>query len=621
MRISAESHARISDRLYGIFLEDINYGGDGGLYAELVPNRAFEFTGPDGADNRLMRWQATGGARLEIACEAPRGERNPHYARLTPAGGPGALRSEGYLGEGFFAQRGERYRLSLIARAERAGSVCARVVSERGAELARQDVPLDADWTRRTLELVPDTAGERAYLELEAGLRVDFDFVSLFPVNTFKGRANGMRADLAQALSELKPAFMRFPGGCIVEGRSFDNMYRWKDALGPVEDRRVNWNRWQLDEYQIDGRHSRDYFQSYGMGYFEYMQLCEDIGCLALPVLNCGLTCQWHEALAVPLGDMDGIVSDYLDFIEFCNGGVDTRWGAERARMGHPAPFGLKLIGVGNEQWDDVYFERYEVIHRAVKAVHPEIELIGCAGWRDDGWEIDKARAWMKRTDCKPDYSDEHFYKPTEWFLNNTGRYADYDPELPRAFVGEYAAHTDPNTAKRRNNLYTALAEAAFMTGLENAAPNVAMSCYAPLLARYGANQWQPDLIWFDQRGRVLTPNYHVQRMFACARGDELLRVDGAEPGLFVTASRRERDGALIVKVVNPGDSAVATELELPLARGSARITALSGALDAENTPDAPDAVAPRECTAAFEGALGLELAPHSANVIVAHAE
>lgn len=616
MKVSKAARARISDRLYGIFLEDINYGGDGGLYAELVPNRAFEFVGPDGADNRLMRWQALCGAQLEIACEAPRGDRNPHYARITPVNGVGALRSEGYLGHGFYAEPDERYRLSVIARAERPGHVHARIVGESGTVLAQQDMPVGDNWNKRTLELAPNTAGERAYLELEVEARTDFDFISLFPVHTFKNRENGARIDIAQALCDLKPAFMRFPGGCIVEGRSFDNMYRWKDTLGPVEERRVNWNRWQLDEYQIDGRHSYDYYQSYGMGYYEYMQFCEDIGCLALPVLNCGLTCQWHEALAIPLDEMDGIISDYIDFIEFCNGDVNTRWGSERARMGHPAPFGLKMIGVGNEQWDDVYFERYEAIHRAVKAVHPEIELIGCAGWRDDGWEIDKAHAWMKRTDCKPDYSDEHFYKPTEWFIANTKRYIDYDKALPRVFAGEYAAHTDPNTAKRRNNMYTALAEAAFMTGLENASPNVAMACYAPLLARYGANQWQPDLIWFDQHRCVLTPNYHVQRMFANARGDELLKVDDLEAGLYVTASRRECDKAIIIKVVNPGDDAISSALELPIVRGDAHVVTLSGQLEAENSIDAPDNVCPCENAVAFEGALELKFKPHSVNVI-----
>lgn len=619
MRISEAAQARISDRLYGIFLEDINYGGDGGLYAELIPNRSFEFVAPDGTDERLMRWQAPSGD-VQIACDAPRSEHNPHYACLTPVDGKGVLRSEGYLGQGFYAEPGERYRLTVIARAECPGTIQARIMSESGVLLAQNELRVGSEWGRYVLELAPDTVGERAYIELAVETRTDFYFISLFPAHTFKGRENGTRADLAQALLELKPAFMRFPGGCIVEGRSFDNMYRWKDALGPVEDRRVNWNRWQLDEYQIDGRHSHDYYQSYGMGYFEYMQFCEDIGCMALPVLNCGLTCQWHEALAVPLDEMDGIISDYLDFIEFCNGDADTRWGSERARMGHPAPFGLKMIGVGNEQWDDVYFERYEVIHRAVKAVHPEIELIGCAGWRDDGWEIDKAHAWMKRTDCKPDLSDEHFYKPIEWFLANTGRYLNYDKALPRVFAGEYAAHSDPDTAKRRNNMSAAIAEAAFMTGLENAAPNVAMSCYAPLLARYGANQWQPDLIWFDQHRRVLTPSYHVQRMFACARGDSLLSVDDVEPGLFVTASRRDSDGAIIVKMVNASERAVAVRLELPFARGDLRHIVLSGEPGGENSLEAPDSIRPRECAAPFDGDIALEIEPHSVNVAIARA-
>lgn len=615
IRIGGAPGARISEKLYGIFFEDINYGGDGGLYAELVPNRAFECAGPQSGNDRMSRWSAVNGACIAIDALNPRGVKNPHYLRVTPNGSTGGVRSEGYLGEGFFVEAGEGYRLSVIFRAESA--IYASIVAQDGAVLCRERIETAQGWEKRDIMLNPSQGGVRGYLEISSGQEFCLDFVSLFPEHTFKMRRNGMRSDLAQALADLHPAFMRFPGGCIVEGRSFDSMYRWKETIGPLEERRVNWNRWQLDEYQIDGRSSRDYYQSYGLGFFEYMQFCEDIGCLALPILNCGLTCQWHEALALPLDEMDGIVSDYLDFIEFCNGAPDSFWGAKRAEMGHPEPFGLKMIGVGNEQWDDVYFERYEIIHRAVKRVHPEIELIGCAGWRDDGWEIDKAREWMRRTDCKPDYSDEHYYKPTEWFLDNANRYADYDAALPRVFAGEYAAHSSPETGRRRNSMATAVAEAAFLTGVENASPNVAMSSYAPLLARRGANQWQPDMIWFDQRELVLTPNYHVQRMFAGARGDVLLSVQGAGEGLYVTASRRDADGAVIVKAVNPGSEPLDISLKLPMASGKAHIETLSGAPDAENTFEEPELLSPKASDMSFDGRLKLNIAAGSVNVIV----
>lgn len=618
--VSAAPQTRnISEKLYGIFLEDINYGGDGGLYAELVPNRSFEFEGPNGQDNRLMRWQALGGAKLAIAAENPRGDKNPHYMRIIPAQGECGARSEGYLGEGFYAERHEAYRLTLIGRASGSGEICARITAESGRVLAHEKIELAANWRKYEVELMPQTAGERAYLDIVVSGETELDFVSLFPKHTFMGRANGARADIATALAQLKPAFMRFPGGCIVEGRSFKNMYRWKDSIGPLEERRVNWNRWQLDEYQIEGRSSADYYQSYGMGYFEYMQFCEDIGCMALPVLNCGLTCQWHEALAVPLNDMDDIISDYLDFIEFCNGGADTRWGGVRAAMGHEKPFGLKIIGVGNEQWDQVYFERYELIHKAVKAAHPEIELVGCAGWRDDGWEIDKARAWMKRTEYKPDYSDEHYYKPIEWFLENADRYSDYDANLPAVFAGEYAAHSHHQTGLRRNTLGAAVAEAAFLTGIENASPVVQMSCYAPLLARVGANQWQPDMIWFTQNSVILTPSYYVQQMFACNRGDTLMqcKIDGVDKRAYVTASRRASDGAIILKAVNPYETAISAAISTPVSHGEARCIELSGDAQCENTIEAPQNVHPKERMHSFEGAFKCELAPCSVNVIV----
>ncbi len=616
-----EKATRISEKLYGIFFEDINYGGDGGLYAELVPNRAFEWVGPDGQDNRLMRWQAVGDAALQISTDASRGQKNPHYLRVMPIGARGGVRSQGYRGQGFHVKQGERYRLTLIARGQPDLDMRAHILSADGEVLAETRIPSNGTWSKQTLILEPGTRGERAFLELTADGTMELDFVSLFPVHTFKGRENGVRADLAQALSDLHPSFMRFPGGCIVEGRSFSNMYRWKETLGPLEERRVNWNRWQLDEYQILGRESRDYYQSYGMGFFEYMQLCEDLGCRALPVLNCGLTCQWHEALAVPMEDMEEIIGDYLDFIEFCNGGIDTRWGGERARMGHVEPFGLTMIGVGNEQWDEVYFERYELIHRAVKAAHPEIELVGCAGWRDEGWEIDKARTWMKQTDCKPDYSDEHYYKPIDWFLNHVDRYADYDQALPKVFAGEYAAHSALRTGERKNCLFTALAEAAFLTGIENAAPAVNMTSYAPLLARIGANQWQPNLIWFDESGLVLTPNYYIQRMFAGARGDRLLRMEGEikDQGLYLTASLRERDGALIIKAVNPLEHPVNAEFALPVERGNAQITLLTASsLCEENSRQVPDRIKPVEWKVPFaSGVLEHEFAPRSATVLI----
>ena len=622
INVTGERGARISPKLYGIFLEDINYGCDGGLYAELVANRAFENEGPNGEDHRLMGWHAVGGAQLCICTENPRGEKNPHYLRMTGKGAAFGVRNDGYLGQGFHAAEGEMFRLTLIARADAPAALTVCLTDEAGRVFASGQALLGTDFARQQVQLCAGGYEGRAYLQLvaEAGCRVEMDFVSLFPADTFMGRENGCRRDLAQALADLQPAFLRFPGGCIVEGRSFPNMYRFRETLGPVEERRTNWNRWQLEEYQKDGNHSQDYFQTYGMGFYEFFQFCEDIGAKPLPILNCGLTCQWHEGLAVPMEEMDGIIQDYFDLIEFCNGDAQTPMGCIRAQMGHPAPFGLEMIGVGNEQWNPVYFERYEVIHRAVKARHPEIELIGCAGWTDHGQEFDAAMDWMRATPTRPDYSDEHYYKKIDWFFRNVDRYADYDARhLPLVFAGEYAAHAPDG----RNTLHAALAEAAFLTGVENASPHVAMACYAPLFGRIGGYQWKPDMIWFDQAACYPTVNYYVQQLYSLYRGDVLagLEVQGMaeDVPLYLTASWRDADGALIIKAVNPHPGAVQTEIRVPEMLENAQVHVLSGSdPEADNAPGNPCPMKPVTLEAQVEnGLLGLELPAWSVNVMV----
>lgn len=582
----------IDPLMYGVFFEDINYGGDGGMYAELVPNRAFENVNHKGEDCRMMRWSPLGGASLSIRSENPRSEHNPHYLHVEG----GAVRSEGYLGQGFWAKQGESYRLTVIARAEKPTEVVASFVDEEGRVLADGDLCTltDGRWEKHIFSIDMEEQSQRTWLTLTADSPVDYDFVSLMPVNTFRGRENGLRRDIAQAIADLRPAFVRFPGGCIVEGRSYENMYRFRETLGPLEDRRTNWNRWQMDEYQKEGRSSADYFQSYGLGFYEYFLYCEDIGAQPLPILNCGLTCQWHESLTIPMEEMGPIIQDYLDLIEFARGDESTPMGRIRAEMGHPAPFRLEMIGVGNEQWNDIYFERYEVIHKAVKAVYPDIRLIGCAGWTSSGAEYDNAHAWMRKTPTLPDYSDEHFYKRTSWYYENIDRYANYDPALPKVFVGEYAAHAEQDKGEVQNSLRTAIAEAAFLTGVERAAKNVSMTCYAPLLGRIGANQWLPDMIWFDEKGLFLTPNYHVQRMFSTHRGDWLGEVTQAgEDELYTTVSCRE-NGTIILKAVNPTDNAIPADIELPEAITAAvHSTILTGQPEDVNSLAEPEKVTP----------------------------
>ena len=586
-----EKKQPIDPLMYGVFFEDINYGGDGGLYAELVANRSFENVNHKGEDCRMMRWSPLAGGEIAIRDEHPRSSCNPHYLHVK-----GGVKNEGYLGQGFWARQGESYRLTVIVRSEKAAEVAASFVDAEGRVLAGGAFTIQQPgaWEKHVLSINMAEQSRRAWLTLTSDAAFDLDFVSLMPAHTFRGRENGLRRDIAQAIADLKPAFVRFPGGCIVEGRSYDNMYRFRETLGPVENRRTNWNRWQMDEYQKEGRSSADYFQTYGLGFYEYFQYCEDIGAQPLPILNCGLTCQWHESLTIPMTEMGPIIQDYLDLIEFARGDEATPMGRIRAEMGHPAPFQLTMIGVGNEQWNDIYFERYEVIHEAVKAKHPDIRLIGCAGWTSSGAEYDAAHAWMRKTSTKPDYSDEHFYKRTSWYYENIDRYQDYDPALPRVFVGEYAAHAEQDKGEIQNSLRTAIAEAAFLTGVERAAENVSMTCYAPLLGRIGANQWLPDMIWFDEKGLFLTPNYHVQRMFSTNRGDWLGEVlqEGRE-ALYTTVSYKE-DGTVILKAVNPTDHAIPADIELPEAITAAvQGTILTGQPEDANSLAEPEKVSP----------------------------
>ena len=615
-----EKKQAIDPLMYGVFFEDINYGGDGGLYAELIANRSFENVNHKGEDCRMMRWSPLPSGEISICDERPQSKHNPHYLHVQ-----GGVKNEGYLGQGFYAKEGDSYRLTVICRAEKPTKIVASFIAEDGTILAGNDLftTTGGDWNKLISSFTMEAASQRAWLTLTSDAPFDLDFVSLMPADTFLGRENGLRRDIAQAIADLKPAFLRFPGGCIVEGRSYDNMYRFRETLGPVEDRRTNWNRWQIDEYQKEGRSSADYFQTYGLGFYEYFQYCEDIGAQPLPILNCGLTCQWHESLTIPMDEMGPIIQDYLDLIEFAKGDENTPMGRIRAEMGHPAPFQLEMIGVGNEQWNEIYFERYEVIHKAVKAVYPDIRLVGCAGWTSSGTEYDNAHAWMRSTSTKPDYSDEHFYKRTSWYYENIDRYAEYDSSLPKVFVGEYAAHAEQDKGEIHNSLRTAIAEAAFLTGVERAAKNVSMTCYAPLLGRIGANQWLPDMIWFDEKGLFLTPNYHVQRMFSTNRGDWLGEVTPSGEGeLYTTVSFRE-DGTIILKAVNPTDSALPAEITLPGGiSGTVTATVLTGHPEDVNSLDTPEKVAPitREGKAE-NGALTWTFDPWSVTIITVKAE
>lgn len=525
--------AVIAPTLWGIFFEDINLGADGGLYAELVKNRGFEF--PDPMMGWFMLRTSHGRGEVRILSEAPFDPANARYARIeSRAPTPMGLSNEGFRGMGL--RGGEDYDLSLqVRRVSGNPRLLIELVDELGQTLAEARLAdLPSEWQRRAVSLRPrdTTARGRLNVLVEGGGTVDVDMVSLFPRRTWKGRPGGLRADLVQMLADLKPGFLRFPGGCIVEGSELDKRYQWKTTIGPVQQRRLLINRWN---YEFKHRPTPDYYQSFGLGFFEYFQLAKDLGAEPLPILNCGMACQFNSGELVPMDQLEPYIQYALDLIEFANGPVTSPWGARRAALGHPEPFGLKYLGIGNEQWGPQYLERYAAFARVLKARHPEITLVSSAGPSPDDERFDFL--WPRLVEMKAEIVDQHCYANPIWFFSSVDRFDRYDPSGPKVFFGEYAAQSDRIVSvHNRNNWECALAEAAFMTGMERNAAVVVMSAYAPLFGHVDGWQWRPNLIWFDNLRVFGTPNYYVQQAFAQNRGDRVLpaRLEGpiAAPAL-----------------------------------------------------------------------------------------
>ena len=601
--------AKVQPTMYGIFFEDINYAADGGLYGELVKNRSFEF--PDA----LMGWKAFG--KFEVKNDGPF-ERCPHYVVLGYSGHNDAatgLQNEGYFGIGI--EKAEDYRFSVWAKAV-SGDATVEVslvdenTMEEHQEFATAELKVSGnEWKKYELVLKPTKTVQKANLRLllKGKNSVALEHVSLFPKHTFKDRDNGMRRDLAQALYDLHPGVFRFPGGCIVEGSSLEQRYQWKNSIGPVENRPLNGNRW-LSTFNY--RLFPDYYQSYGLGFYEYFLLSEDIGAEPLPVLNVGMACQyqnWNNPKAhVPVDSLQPYIQDCLDLIEFANGDVNTTWGKKRAEMGHPAPFNLKFLAVGNEQWDTLYYERLRPFVKAIKAKYPNIKLIGTSGPDSEGEMFDKG--WKAMKELKADLVDEHFYRDEHWFLSHGLRYEGYDRKGPKVFAGEYACH---GKGKKWNHFETSLYEAAFMTDLERNADVVDMATYAPLFAHVDGWQWRPDMIWYDNTRMFKTVSYYVQQMYACNKGTNVLpltmngkAVAGQEgqDGLFASAVVDKQKGEVIVKVANTSDKTQEVTLNLNGLKGSrsASLTTLQcDNMDAENTLDNPNKIRPVETTATCE--------------------
>ena len=620
--------APVQKTMYGIFFEDINFAADGGLYAELVKNRSFEFP-----SNHLQGWKVFG--KLEVLDNGPF-DRNPHYVRLLDPGHP--HRWTGIENEGFFGigvKEGEEYRFSVWARVPEGGESRLNVEISDPASMEEDHGLCDgelvvsgADWRQYELILKPSRTLDKAVLRVFLDgdrLVTDIEHVSLFPVDTWKGHRNGLRKDLAQALADLHPGIFRFPGGCIVEGTEVESRYNWKNSVGPVENRPLNPNRWQ---YCFPYRLYPDYYQSYGLGYFEFFQLSEEIGAEPLPILSCGLACQFQngEDAHIPVDELGPYIQDALDLIEFANGPVTSTWGKVRAEMGHPEPFNLKYIGIGNEQWGTLYTERLAPFVKAIRKAYPDIKIVGSSGPGSEGEQFDFL--WPEMRKIGVDLVDEHFYRPYEWFLSQGARYDNYDRKGPKVFAGEYACHA---RGAKWNHAYAALLEAAFMTGIERNADVVQMATYAPLFAHVEGWQWRPDLIWFDNLRSFRTASWQVQSLYGRFKGRNTLslkmsgaNVTGAEGqgGLFASAVS---DGSRIyIKVANTSEEERDLDFNFAGLKKKDVVRAVEGVrLDcsdrmAENCLDEPDRIVPVSFAFSGEGkTISASLPPLSFSVFV----
>ncbi|MBD5356004.1 MAG: alpha-L-arabinofuranosidase [Bacteroides sp.] len=572
----------ISPLLMGIFFEDINYAADGGLYGELIQNRDFEYVSDESGTKDWgpkYAWSVNGDKiDFEITTDDPIHPNNPHYARLNVKGGIATMINNGgnaFVNSGFDGitlKKGEAYKLKFKARCDKKMPIEIDLVSSYGRKLASGKVTIKKgnNWNDYEIMLNPDDYSAESTLQIvpkNNGV-LDLDMISLFPVNTFKGRENGLRADLAQALADLKPQFVRFPGGCVAHGNGLDNVYDWKGSIGSLEARKPLYNLW-------------GYHQTRGLGYYEYFQFCEDIGAEPLPVLAAGVPCQnssrpsrfTHDALTfhgqqqgLPMDSLDDYIQDVLDLIEYANGPVTSTWGAKRVVAGHPEPFNLKYIGIGNEDMiTEVFKERFTRINDTVKKTYPEITVVGTVGPFYEG--ADYEEGWQLAKEKNIDMVDEHYYVDPAWLIYNQDFYNNYDRNGTKVYLGEWAAHLPG----RPSNMETALAEALYLTSVERNADVVSMSSYAPLLAKDNHTQWRPDLIYFSNTDVRPTTDYHTMRLYGENIGDYYLdsslkvNTDNEKAAVRVGASivKDKETGDVIIKLVNMLPVETTVEIDL----------------------------------------------------------
>jgi alpha-N-arabinofuranosidase len=562
-----EIKGEINPHMWGVFFEDINMGADGGIYAELIKNRSFEFYKP------LMGWTVLGKKIEGSVIVQNRQEAktsNPRYLTVSKNTSEKlGLSNEGFRGMGI--KSGNNYDFSFMYRQEKTGiTLKLELINASGEKIGEGEITPNqtgTGWNKQSVKFKATSTEQKAKLNIwfEGTGKIDMDMISLFPEDTWKNRPGGMRADMVQLLADMKPGFIRFPGGCIVEGHDLSVRYQWKKTVGPIEDRQLIVNRWNTE---FAHRPTPDYYQTFGLGFFEYFQLAEDIGAEALPILNCGMACQFNTAEVVPMDQLDEYVQDALDLIEFANGPVTSKWGKLRSDMGHPAPFNLKMLGIGNENWGPQYIERLKVFNDAIKAKYPNIKIITSAGTDPDGERFDLLDRELRKMNA--DIIDEHYYRRPEWFLENASRYDNYDRNSSKIFAGEYAAQSDKVVSiNNKNNWETAISEAAFLTGLERNADVVVMASYAPLFAHLDAWQWTPDMIWVDNLNSYGTPNYYVQKLYATNKGTNIIpilldnKAVSGQNNFYASAVIDKNTKEVIIKIVNNSDKDQAVDFSI----------------------------------------------------------
>uniref|UniRef100_UPI003D7FC87C alpha-L-arabinofuranosidase C-terminal domain-containing protein n=1 Tax=Pedobacter sp. TaxID=1411316 RepID=UPI003D7FC87C len=555
---------------------------------------------------------------------------NPRYLRINSRGGKReslSLTNEGFRGIG--VKKNMTYDFSVLYRNAAPGlKLHVELLDSTGQVLGTAVVSPEAgaeEWKKAAVTFSANATVLKAKFNLwfEGTGAIDLDMVSLFPGDTWKNRKGGLRGDMVKILADMKPGFIRFPGGCIVEGHELSSRYQWKKTVGPVENRELQVNRWNTE---FAHRSTPDYFQTFGLGFFEYFQLAEDIGAAAVPILNCGMSCQYNTAELVELDDLGPYIQDALDLVEFANGGVETTWGKVRAEMGHPKPFNLKMMGIGNENWGPQYLERLALFTAAIKAKYPDMKLISSSGTDPDGERVNFLNTELRKQ--KADIIDEHYYRPPAWFLENASRYDQYDRNGAKVFAGEYAAHTGGGgKSPRKNNWEAALAEAAFMTGLERNAAVVQMASYAPLFAQAEGWQWTPDMIWIDNLNIYGTPNYYVQKLYSLHKGTDVVsileedKVIAGQDGIYASAVMDQKTKELIIKVVNVTGDTKSRDVAL---KGISKL-ANKGTMTVINNPDPlaensftqTQYVSPKESGIAIQKKnISLNLKPYSFTVL-----